>query len=115
MTKIYSVVVDDSNYDSGCIYDIGCFINQDYAEELKHKVEQVFYYVEQRSAKLMIKYPNLYETDVARRLFNCIKRNPNYKYLAKVNPSYWYSRGPIITIEEQTLYNDLAEYPKGYN
>lgn len=113
MVKIYSVVIDDTSYDSGNIYSIGAFIVEDYAKELKHKIEQVFYYVEQRAAKLMIKNPSLYETDVARRLFNCIKNNPSYKYLAQVQPSYWYSRGPIITIEESILYADLAEYNKG--
>lgn len=115
MVKIYSVVIDDTSYDSGHIYSIGAFVSEDYAKELKYKIEQVFYYVEQRSAKLMTKRPNLYETDVARRLFNCIKKNPSYKYLSKVQPSYWYSSGPRIEIEESVLYNDLAEYPKGYN
>lgn len=115
MTKIYSVICDDTSYDSGNIYNIGAFINKDYAEELKHKVKQVFYYVEQRTNKFINKHPDMYNLDVASRLFNCIKKNQNYKYLAKVHPSYWYITGPVINIEESKLFENLAEYPKGYN
>lgn len=114
MTKIYIVEVDDRDYDAGCTYTIGAFVDKAYAEQLKHKVEQVFYYVKQRALKFEVKHPNTFVIGVAERLFNTLKKNPKYKFLSNVSPSYWHLQGPIINVREEYLYNDLAEYPKGY-
>lgn len=114
MTKIYIIEIDDRDYDAGSTYTIGAFTSQAQAEQLKQKIEQVFSYVEQRALRFNERLPNTFVIGVAERLFNTLKKNPKYKFLEKVEPSYWCLQGPLVNIREDYIYTDLAEYPKGY-
>lgn len=110
MYKIYLVQADDRCYEDGSVYTIIAFSNRETAELLKYKIEQVFYYVEQRADKYLAKHPECYLNSVQERIFNSIKRNKMFKYLKDIDWSYWYDSGPTIIINELNLHDNFTDY-----
>lgn len=110
MHKIYLVKADDRHYEDGSVYTITSFTTKESAELLKQKIEQVFYYVEQRAEKYYNKHPDCYLNSVQQRLFSCIKKNHKYKFLRDVHWSYWYDAGPTIMVHDLELYDGFSDY-----
>lgn len=110
--KIYIVELDDRDYDAGYEYRIGAFTKREDAEVLKQKIEQVFQYVEQRILNFYKKHPDIYLLDLHERLINTIKKNINYKFMLKVQPSNWFIKGPTIKVKEVELYEGFYDYQR---
>lgn len=110
MHKIYTVEADDRHYEDGSIYTVTSFTTKESAELLKQKIEQVFYYVEQRADKYREKHPDCYLNGVIQRIFECIKKSPNYRFLRDVQVSDWYNSGPTILIQELNMYDCYSDY-----
>lgn len=110
--KVYLVELDDRDYDAGSQYNIGAFTKREDAEILKQKVEQVFRYIEQRVLNFYNKHPDVYPLNLHERLINTIKKNPNFKFMLKVSPSYWFIAGPSIRIKEIELYEGFYDYQR---
>lgn len=110
MHKIYSVQADDRCYEDGLVYTLTTFADKGSAELLKQKIEQVFYYVEQRADKYYNKHPECYLNSVQQRIFERIKKNQRFKFLKEAHWSYWYNSGPTIMIEELKIYDSFSDY-----
>ena len=109
MHKAYVVQIDDRCGEDGREYPLCVFTTRAEALLLKQKIEQVFYYIEQRVQKLNKKIPTLYTIMAQHRLLKCIKKNPKFYYLKGVYSSFNFESGPNIKVFDLDLYESYTD------
>ena len=115
MSKLYLLEAHDFDYGEGYSTEIVVFPDKNDAELLKHKVEQVYQYIEQRLTKFEEKHPDCYRSYVKERLYKTIQKNVNFSYLKDIHYGEYSNNFQRLHIIELEYKETFSEYVRSKN